>query len=186
MEKLIKNIRIIAILVLFIGVVFLIVNVVIANKKISTIEKQLEHMDEEIDEANAGVKRVLSKLFFQPNQLNSAKNPKVEVDALEYDFGKIRKIDGIVSKKFTLSNSGENKLIVGEISTSCGCTSAQADKKEAAPNEKITVEVKFDPNFHEEPKGRFSRSIFIPTNDPNNQEIEFKIFVERSEERRVG
>ncbi|KKR88827.1 MAG: hypothetical protein UU85_C0001G0010 [Candidatus Wolfebacteria bacterium GW2011_GWA2_42_10] len=177
MEKLIKNIQIIAISTLFIGIMILIANFFIANKKISAIEKQLVHIGEEIDEANSGVKRMLNRpsLSFQSN---SDKNPKAEISVLEYDFGKISRIDGVVSKKFTILNGGEGKLIIGEISTSCGCASAQADKKEAAPNEKISIEVKFDPNFHEEPEGRFSRSVFIPTNDPTNREIELKIFVE--------
>ena len=175
MDKLIKNIQIIVIIALFIGIVFLVASAIIANKRILAIEKQLVHIGEEIDEANTGVKRILNK---SSALLVSEKIAKAEMDILEYDFGKIKKVDGVVSKKFTLSNSGREKLVIGDITTSCGCTTAKVDKKEAESGEKIIIEVKFDPNFHEEPKGRFSRSIFIPTNDPVNNEIELKIFME--------
>lgn len=116
--------------------------------------------------------------FFIANTILTDKSPIAEIDILEYDFGKIKKADGVVSKQFTLSNRGKGELIIGDITTSCGCTTAKSDKKEVAAGEKIIIKVKFDPNFHEEPKGRFSRSVFIPTNDPNNKEIEIKIFVE--------
>ena len=110
--------------------------------------------------------------------VNYDKSPKIEIDLLEYDFGKIRKQDGVISKNFEIKNSGSKKLIINDITTSCGCTSAKIDKKEISSGESAIIKVDFDPNFHEEPKGRFSRSVFIPTNDPKNPEIELKIFAE--------
>lgn len=104
--------------------------------------------------------------------------PKAEIDLGEHDFGKVRKQDGVVSKNFEIKNTGGEKLIIGDITTSCGCTSAEINKKEISAAESAIVKVNFDPNFHEEPKGRFSRSVFVPTNDPENPEIELKIFVE--------
>ena len=94
--------------------------------------------------------------------------PKAEANIMEYDFGEIFKKDGIVSADF----------IIGEITTSCGCTSAKTDKTEIPPQKNAVLTVYFDPNFHKEPESRFSRSIFVPTNDPNNKELEFKIFAE--------
>lgn len=104
--------------------------------------------------------------------------PKAETNITEYDFGKILKEDGIASTDFIINNSGKADLIIGDITTSCGCTSAKIDKTTVAPKDNAIVTVSFDPNFHKEPEGEFSRSIFIPTNDPNNKEIEFKISVE--------
>jgi hypothetical protein len=40
----------------------------------------------------------------------------------------------------------------------------------------------FDPDLHEEPLERFSRTIFVPTNDPNNEELEYRIWVDILEE----
>jgi len=104
--------------------------------------------------------------------------PKAEINIIEYKFGEIFKKDGVVSANFIINNSGNANLVIGDITTSCGCTSAIIDKNEIAPNDNATVTAFFDPNFHKEPEGKFSRSIFIPTNDPNNKEIELKIFVE--------
>ena len=114
----------------------------------------------------------------QLTQLIKEKPPNAQFDLKEYDFGKIRKIDGVVSKDFVLTNVGGEKLIIGDITTSCSCTSAKIDKKEIISKEAVIMKVDFDPNFHEEPKGRFSRSVYVPTNDPDNKEIELKIFVE--------
>ena len=104
--------------------------------------------------------------------------PKAKIDIKEYKFGEIFKKDGVVSANFMINNFGNTNLVIGDITTSCGCTSAIIDKTEISPNDNATVTVFFDPNFHKEPEGKFSRSIFIPTNDPNNKEMEFKIFVE--------
>lgn len=114
----------------------------------------------------------------QFTRLMEEKPPSAQLDLKEYDFGKIRKADGVVSKNFILTNIDGEKLTIGDITTSCGCTSAKIDRKEIMPKETAIIKVDFDPNFHEEPKGRFLRSIFIPTNDPDNKEIELKIFVE--------
>ena len=114
----------------------------------------------------------------QLTQLIKEKQPNAQFDSKEYDLGKIRKADGVVNKNFVITNVGGEKLIIGDITTSCGCTTAKIDNKEILSGEKANITVNFDPNFHEEPKGRFSRSIYIPTNDPDNKEIELKIFTE--------
>lgn len=104
--------------------------------------------------------------------------PKAKTDITEYNFGEIFKKDGVVNKEFIIKNIGDANLIIGDITTSCGCTTAIISNKTILPKDNATITVSFDPNFHKEPEGKFSRSVFVPTNDPNNKEIEFKIFVE--------
>lgn len=142
---------------------------------ISDIELELEHIDGEVDEMSLDIKRILARSV---EVQTSVEATKVQVDSLEYDFGKIRKEDGIVTTDFYIKNVGSNDLVIGGILTSCGCTSAVVDNDVVASLENATVKVSFDPNFHKEPDGRFFRSVFVPTNDPESEEIEFKIFVE--------
>ncbi|MEK7568158.1 MAG: DUF1573 domain-containing protein [Patescibacteria group bacterium] len=143
------------------------------------IENQLVHLDEEVDEAASGVKRLLNrKSSGSAQNIQTGKLPSVFAEKTEYDFGKISKKNGLVSAEFIIFNKGKGDLIIGDIVTSCGCTSAKIDKTVVAPNSSAVLTVSFDPNFHEEPQGRFSRSVFVPTNDPDNEEIEFKISVE--------
>ena len=151
------------------------------RERLVRTENMIAHLDEEVDEAGTGVKRLLKRsggAVIQGNPQRSV--PIVGVRESEFDFGVIEKKDGIVSTTFVIKNEGEGALNIksSDITTSCGCTKAQVDKEEALTDESIVLTVFFDPNFHEEPQGRFFRSVFVPTNDSDNSEIEFKIFVE--------
>lgn len=149
------------------------------KNRLIRIENQLTHLDEEMDEAGSGVERLLNRKSSPPAQnIQTGKLPSVFVEEKEYDFGKISRKNGLVNKEFIIANKGRGDLVIGDIVTSCGCTSAKLDKTVVAPDSSAVLTVNFDPNFHEEPQGRFSRSVFVPTNDPNNEEIEFKISVE--------
>lgn len=104
--------------------------------------------------------------------------PFAETHNDTYDFGKIRKEDGIVSTTFEIENHGKELLVLGDISTSCGCTSASVASTKLGFNEETELTVYFDPNFHEEPEGEFTRSVFVKTNDPDSPEMQFDIHVE--------
>ncbi len=151
------------------------------NAKITHLNGQIEHMDEEVDEAASGVKRLLDRgEQAGDRQNNQGLEPggKAGVDSKEFDFGRVDKKGGKVETTFSINNDGAKELRIGTITTSCGCTSAEIDKTNIASGQKATLTVTFDPDFHEEPRDRFSRSIFVPTGDPNNTELEFKIFVD--------
>ena len=153
--------------------------IISVKNQLSAIERQIEHMEEEVHEAESGVSRLLNRDIIGPSKSNSsALQPKAQLALTEYDFGKISKKDKAVTTDFAIKNIGKGELLIGEITTSCSCTSAKASGNKASPNEKLVITVQFDPNVHEEPEGRFSRSVFVPTNDPANKEIEFKIFAE--------
>lgn len=143
-------------------------------------ENMIAHLDEEVDEAGTGVKRLLKRGTTADSRDFSGLSPIVEVKENEFDFGVIEKKDGIVSTDFMIKNDGEGvlKIKTSDITTSCGCTTAKVDREEIPTGGSAILTVFFDPNFHEEPQGRFFRSIFVPTNDPDNSEMEFKIFVE--------
>lgn len=148
------------------------------KNRLIRIENQLVHLDEEMDETASGVERLLKRKLLSAQNVQIDKLPSVFTEEKEYDFGKISRKNGLVNKEFIIANKGKGDLVIGDIVTSCGCTSAKIDKTVVAPDSNAVLIVNFDPNFHEEPQGRFSRSVFVPTNDPNNEEIEFKISVE--------
>lgn len=166
-------------LVLLIVVVALGVIVWDIKKDMAKIQRELEHIEEEVHEVRSATKRTEAQENLSGDLHNEKSNqPKAIIEETEYDFGKIEKSGGIVKTKFTILNAGLGDLLIGDITTSCSCTSAEIDKKKLADTEKAILTVSFDPNVHEEPEGKFSRSIFVPTNDPTMKEIEFKIFVE--------
>lgn len=147
--------------------------------RVTRLENRIDHLDEEVDETATNVRRLLSRAPVSAGtEKTTPSKAKIEAVIREYDFGKIKKQNGNVYADFTVKNTGTDMLTIGDIVTSCGCTSAKIDTAAIAPEKTANVTVTFDPNFHEEPQGRFSRSVFVPTNDPANQEIELKIYVE--------
>lgn len=108
----------------------------------------------------------------------SSDGPQVTLLSKTYDFGAIPKLGGTVTTDFVIKNTGVETLEIGELTTSCSCTSATISSSSIDPDEEATVTVVFDPNFHEEPQGKFTRTVFIPTNDPSTPEAEVNIKVE--------
>lgn len=104
--------------------------------------------------------------------------PIVSFDKVAHNFGRIPQYGGTVSTTFTVTNIGSDQLEIGELSTSCGCTTAEISTNQLASGESAELTVVFDPDLHAEPEGVFKRTIFIPTNDPNVQEAEVTISVD--------
>lgn len=102
----------------------------------------------------------------------------ISFDIEEYDFGEIPQFGGVVNTTFQVTNNGNADLEITSISTSCGCASAELNEMVIAPGDSSTLTVIFDPDFHEEPTGRFSRTVFLETNDHNAPEAEVKILVD--------
>ncbi len=92
-----------------------------------------------------------------------------------YDFGAIPQYGGIVKTDFTITNGGTEVLEIGEITTSCSCTSATISDRSIEPGNEATLTVIFDPDFHAEPLDVFKRTVFIPNNDSNTPEAEVSV-----------
>lgn len=108
----------------------------------------------------------------------TASGAKIVIDNGKFVFGKASKVEGVLETTFVIKNEGAETLEIGDITTSCGCTSAEIEDQSISPGSETKLTVKFDPNFHEEPEGVFTRTVFIPTNDPNTPEAEVSIEVE--------
>lgn len=175
MEKLTKLHKFMPVIIV-VAIVIFGISAVDAKRDREHIKRLIEHLDEEVDEAKTGVERLLSRGQIAGSFADTG--AKVKTDRTEYDFGKIDKKDGVVSAEFVIGNTGKGELEIGDITTSCSCASAKMDKEGIMPGESGILTVFFDPNFHEEPEGRFFRSVFVPTNDSENRELEFKIYVE--------
>lgn len=116
------------------------------------------------------------KMDIAPEQEGTSKASSISIQPTEYDFGIITKEGGIVKTTFSLFNNGDKKVTIEEISTSCGCTSANVSKEVILPDEAVFLEVEFDPDFHQEPAGRFSRTVFLQTSE--GIELLTKIYVQ--------
>jgi rhodanese-related sulfurtransferase len=110
-------------------------------------------------------------------QNTDTNGPRVSFDRTLHDFGESPKSKGVIQTTFTVTNTGSGVLQIGEISTSCGCTTAEISKANIPAGGRATLTVHFDPDFHPEPAGKITRTVFIPTNDPQNIEAEVRIAV---------
>ncbi len=104
--------------------------------------------------------------------------PQIKFDQTEYDFGQVKREEGVVEKTFQLTNSGDQPLKIERIDTSCACTTAELAKMEIMPGETVPLVVRFDPDFHKEPQGRLERVVTLTTNIPDSKEVEVKIYAE--------
>ena len=120
-------------------------------------------------------------LHLTSNPDMSEDGSKFSVDRDFHDFGVIPQFGGTVTETFTVQNDGVDVLEIGNITTSCSCTTANISSKSISPGEEAVLTVIFDPDFHEEPLDVFKRTVFIPTNDPNTPEAEVTIQVDIDE-----
>ena len=118
--------------------------------------------------------------------------PKLVIENLKYNFGTIRQADGIVTTTFNIENRGNSDLVIKELDTSCGCTTASLIYKgqksptfsmsmhgenptdfelTISPGETAILEVAYDPNKHgkqDKPELKTIREVYIVSNDPVN------------------
>ncbi|EKE13396.1 MAG: rhodanese protein [uncultured bacterium] len=75
----------------------------------------------------------------------------------------------IPTTTFTLTNFGPLPLKITRVSTSCGCTKAEVDKKELGAYEATEIRVSFNPAVHGDATdvGGITRTIYIQTDNPN-------------------
>lgn len=115
-----------------------------------------------------------------PTQAETS-GPNIAFDRKSHDFGVIPQYGGVVEATFEVRNDGVGTLKIGDITTSCSCTSATISSVNIEEGEKAVLTVKFDPDFHEEPIDVFKRTIFIPSNDTDTPEAEVTIQVDIEE-----
>lgn len=116
--------------------------------------------------------------------------PILKTPETSYDMGTI-KVSDTEEREFIVKNTGTKPLLLSEISSSCGCTSAQIIYKGALskifsmhsqsdyvaqidPNTSAVVKVVYMP-FTMPVYGVVERQVFMSTNDPNKPKLEFRI-----------
>lgn len=96
----------------------------------------------------------------------------------EYDFGVIQQSGGKVLHDFSFVYNGAQPIEITGVPTSCACTSATVNKTKFKQGESGILTVKFNPNLHAEPKGKFFKSISFLTEPKLPEMPEVKIWVE--------
>lgn len=110
------------------------------------------------------------------------------VDTPSHDFGVIGIFAGTVQKDFTLTNQGEDAVIILDGTTSCGCTEGTVDgvtfgmhegmsrTVTIAPGDSMTLIATYDPLAHgPNAVGSVTRQLFLKTNSTETPELEIRI-----------
>src|SRR3989344_6754123 len=124
---------------------------------------------------------------------------KLTTAETKYDFGAVSMANGKVNKEFVLENQSKDSVAIGEVSTSCMCTTAElkvGDKTAGPfgmpghggapkanlivkPGEKLVVKTIFDPAAHGPAGvGPIERQVMISTGAASPMVLEFKAIVE--------
>lgn len=127
------------------------------------------------------------------------KRPQVILEPASFDFGRVNKKQGKISKIFKLSNKGNSPLVIKNIKTSCPCAtvSLKVNKKktpyfgtEGAPkNWQIEInpggsgelELMIDLSSEHVKSGKLIREASVFSNDPVYPEVEAKVEAEVNE-----
>lgn len=88
-----------------------------------------------------------------------------------WDFGKIPS-NTKVEHVFTFRNDGKDKLTIKNVTTSCGCTASDIDKKELAPGEETGIKVSFNSSAY---RGQIKQFVYVATDNLAEPLVKFTI-----------
>ena len=90
-----------------------------------------------------------------------------------HDFGAIQS-SWNVTHIFSIHNLGGADLLLGNLVTSCGCTTAALSSSVVPPGERADLTVTFDADFHPT-RGDVVRLVWFATNDPTQPWVELRL-----------
>lgn len=107
---------------------------------------------------NSKIKGLYMDIILGNKRVNSKdlKNTSFQTNTMRIDLGKFD-YDNVIQSEFVLINTGNNPLVVFDVSTSCGCTSVEYNKEPVKPGDELKLIVKYKAD---EP-GHFSKSIKV-------------------------
>lgn len=96
-----------------------------------------------------------------------------------YDMGTVVKGELAVAN-LTVRNLGDGPLTIIAVSTSCGCTKATVTPVVIPAGGEGSLHIEYDSAAHESDIGRIDRSIFISSDDPDEDDVQirFTVFVQ--------
>ena len=127
--------------------------------------------------ATAGAMAVLwgSPVFVHADEkpASPAPAPQISVEPASFDFGKVLP-EKTLEKQFSIRNFGDADLVIGQITTTCGCTAAllDADSKVLKPGKSGQLRVRLETRDY---SGKVVRSVMVRSNDPAQELLEIKV-----------
>ena len=117
------------------------------------------------------MKRLLILMLIPLLTISLSATAKITFEKTDIDFGDLES-GKTADLEFHFTSSGDETLVIKNISSSCGCTVSKVDKTEYKPGEKGIIPVKF---FSRGYNGKVVKTITVSTNDPDNVYARLKI-----------
>lgn len=83
-------------------------------------------------------------------------------DNMTLDFGHIAEDGGVVSRSIVAHNRGDSPIVIVDVVTACGCTTASFSRKPIAPGSSFTLDISYNPMNR---PGRIDRRISVVVSD---------------------
>ena len=93
---------------------------------------------------------------------NAKKMPEIKFEKTTIDLGTFSQDDGIQKCVFRFTNVGNDKLIINNVHTSCGCTVAKYSEEPISPGGAGEISITY--NGAGKMPGKFKKSIQVFTN----------------------
>lgn len=103
-----------------------------------------------------------------PAAVSAQQSSTMRFEQEEWDFGRIREVDGPVEHTFTFTNTGRQPFVIEKVAVSCGCTTPLFSKDPIRPGEQGTLTVRYDPT---ERPGEFVHDIHIGSRKGRNKNV---------------
>lgn len=105
----------------------------------------------------------------------NTKEPKIEFDVMEHDFGKMLQGEQ-VSYTYKFKNNGNAPLLISMVEKTCGCTEIDYPHTPIKPGESGTITISYNSEGH---KGFQNKRVIVKTNtNPSETVLRFKAKVE--------
>lgn len=139
--------------------------------------------------AVVGVSSFMLYSNWRAGEIKNAEAPIISISPQYVDLGRVSQAKGVVTAFATVENLGEGDLIINDMETSCGCTTAALiiDGEEGPAfgmrghgswpkgwsatiksGKQAQLKINYDPNVHGTLRGLVTRVIYIYSNDPRN------------------
>jgi hypothetical protein len=98
---------------------------------------------------------------------------KLDLPSASHDFGRLPKRP-VVAHVFAVQNTGSADLVIQNLVTSCGCTTATLPSSVIPPGQRTDLTVTFDPDYHAT-QGEVVRLVWFATNDAEQPWVELRL-----------
>jgi len=98
--------------------------------------------------------------------------PRLDMPERSHDFGRVY-ARWEVAHIFAVQNTGTADLVISNLVTSCGCTTAELSSSVIPPGHRADLTVTFDADYHPT-RGEVTRLVWFATNDPTQPWVEVR------------